>query len=361
MKILILANSIGGLYRFRKELIEELINLKHQVIISAPQGNFLPELKDMGCKHIETVISRHGTNPFTDFSLYLKYKSIIHETRPDIVFTYTIKPNIYGGLACQKAGVPYLANVTGLGTSIENGGLLSRISLFLYKLGLKGAKCVFFQNEKNQQIFLQKTIVPKEKAQLIPGSGVNLNHFTFEQYPSDETGIGFLFIGRIMKDKGIDELIEASRKIKVEYPNVTVGIIGSYDGNYETVISKAAREGVIVFHGYQHDVRPFIKQSHCVVLPSYHEGMANVLLEASATGRPVISTDVPGCKETFEEGETGFGCKAKDADSLYQAMVRFIRLEPEKRAEMGTKARKRVEQLFSRKIVIQKYLEMLCF
>ncbi len=359
MKVLILSNSIGGLFHFRRELVEELIKLKHDVFISAPQSSIVENFKEMGCHFIKTDISRHGTNPFTDLRLLMKYMSIINDVRPDIVLTYTIKPNIYGGIACQIKHVPYLANITGLGTSIANGGLLSRITLFLYKKGLQGAKCVFFQNVTNQQVFLEKNLVVKERTQLIPGSGVNLDHFTFEEYPSDGEGIRFLFIGRIMRDKGIGELLEATKKIKNTFPKVAVDILGGFDGAYEKIIQKAVDDGLVVYHGFQTDVRPFIRQAHCMVLPSYHEGMANVLLEGSASGRPVIATDVPGCRETYEDGVTGLSCKAKDADSLYEAMMKFVQLDNARRAEMGRKARERVEKLFSRRIVIQKYLEML--
>ena len=359
MKILILSNSIGGLYRFRRELLEELVNLKHEVTISAPQGRSVEYFEGVGCRFIKTDIARHGMNPFTDLMLLKKYMSIINDVRPDIVLTYTIKPNIYGGIACQIKHVPYLANITGLGTSIANGGLLSRIALFMYKKGLQGAKCIFFQNATNQQLFLEKKLVDKAKTQLIPGSGVNLDQFTFEEYPSDEDGIRFLFIGRIMRDKGIGEFLEATRRIKSELPKVEVDVVGAFDGAYEATMHKAVDEGVVVYHGSQKDVRPFYKNCHCVVLPSYHEGMANVLLEGSASGRPVIATDVPGCRETYEDGVTGLSCKAKDADSLYEAMMKFIQLDNARRAEMGRKARERVEKLFSRRIVIQKYLEML--
>jgi len=360
MKILILANSDSGLYHFRKELLEALIAAGHEVLAAVPKRRFAQQLQEIGVTLLETTINRRSVNPLGDFRLYWYYRQLLGKHHPDIVFTYTIKPNVYGGIACQQKHIPYLANVTGLGTSIENGGLLSKISQFLYKKGLKGAKCVFFQNAGNRQFFLDRGIVNEDRVKLLPGSGVNLDRFTFEEYPAEGDEIRFLFIGRLMRDKGIGELLQAFDTLHKENPKVSLDIVGSMEESmWDEPIQKAIASGVVRYHGLQKDVRPFYKNCHCFVLPSYHEGMANVLLEASATGRPVISTDVPGCRETYEENVTGLACKARDADSLLQAMVKFTKLDYARRIEMGMKARQRVEQQFSRKIVIQKYLEML--
>ncbi len=360
MRILIFANNDTGLYLFRRELIETLINVGHSVAISVPAGQYSENLKALGTTLLETKINRRSTNPFADYKLYHSYRSILRNYHPDISLTYTIKPNVYGGIACQKEHIPYIANVTGLGTSIENGGILSRISLYLYKKGLRGAKCVFFQNSTNQRFFVDRGIVSKEKTQLIPGSGVNLDSFPLEPYPSEENGIRLLFVGRIMRDKGIEELLTAITSIHKEYPHVTLDIVGPMEEeNWEEAIHTAEAAGVVRYHGLQKDVRPFYKNCHCVVLPSYHEGMANVLLEASATGRAVIATNVPGCRETFEQGVTGLGCNAKDFNSLYRAMKEFLIMSHTTRVQMGRYARLRIEQLFSRDIVIHKYLDIL--
>lgn len=356
MRILILANNDSGLYKFRKELIEALLSLKHEVYISLPQGEFIDRLLDMGCHFIETKISRHGVNPITDLLLYRKYKSMMKEIKPDIVFTYTIKPNVYGGMACQARKVPYLANVTGLGVAIQNGGILQKISLTLYKMGMKGAKHVFFQNSENQRFMVEKGIVTSPTT-VLPGSGVNLDHFTFADYPSEENGIHFLFVGRIMKDKGIDELLEAARLIKGIYSNVVFDVVGGYDGPYESVIKKAQSDGLIQYHGNQDDVRPFYHASHCIVLPSYHEGMSNVLLEGAATGRPLIATDIPGCSEIIDDGMNGFLCEVKNEQSLYSALIKMIQLSHDTRMKMGMNGRKIVEKKFNRSIIIDRYLE----
>ena len=203
MKILILANKSTGLYKFRGELLETLFSCGHEVTISVPNGDFVTEMQRMGCYFIDTEISRRGVNPITDLKLLAKYVSIIKSVKPDIVFTYTIKPNVYGGFACQCCKVPYVANVTGLGTAVENGGILQRITLALYKVGLRKAQKVFFQNRSNLDFMLQHKVV-KENYALIPGSGVNLERFAPLPYPSEDDGIHFVFISRIMREKGPD-------------------------------------------------------------------------------------------------------------------------------------------------------------
>lgn len=358
MRVLILANLDIGLYKFRRELLEELVK-SHEVYFCVPDGDFVEKLKDIGCKFIPcNVLHRRSTNPIKDLKLIGFYRKILKSINPDVVLTYTIKPNVYGGLVCGLKRIPYIANVTGLGTTIENGGLLAAVSITLYKIGLRKANCVFFQNKENLKLFENKGII-KCKSRLIPGSGVNLKTHCFEPYPPDDKGVRFLFVGRIMKDKGIEELISAIRQIRKTRNDITLDIIGFCDQDYDEILRKAEEENILVNHGIQKDVHPFYKMSHCAVLPSYHEGMANVLLEASATGRPVIATKVPGCMETFDEGVTGFGCEAKSADSLVRAIERFLALDGEKREQMGIAAREKMCREFDRNVVIGSYMEEL--
>jgi len=357
MRILILANIDAGLYKFRKELLAELVK-ENEVFFCVPNGDYIEALEAMGCKHIPFAFNRRGTNPIADLGQIKRYIKLLKEQKPDVVLTYTIKPNVYGGLACRIAKVPYITNVTGLGTSMENGGLLNFISTTLYKIGIKKARCVFFQNEANQKRFLEMKLT-KGKTKLIPGSGVNLQAHYFEPYPDVQEGIRFLFVGRIMRDKGIGELLEAMRQVHKENTNVTLDIVGGCDEDYSAALKAAEQEGIIRYHGAQPDVHPFYAGCHCVVLPSYHEGMANVLLEAASTGRPVIATRVPGCRETFDEGITGLGCEVKDAQSLADAMNRFIALSHEEKAAMGCAGRQKMEKEFNRQIVIDAYLEEL--
>lgn len=355
-KVLILTNSINGLYSFRRELIEELINEKFEVYISSPVGYRKEYFEKLKCIFIETSIARHGLNPISDLNLVFKYIKIIKKINPKVVLTYTIKPNIYGGIACRLLKVPYISNITGLGTAIENKGILQKIALILYKLGLKKASCIFFQNESNQKFFLDKQIV-SGKTILIPGSGVNLSHHCFEEYPCDNNKIKFLFIGRIMKDKGINELLEAAIQIKAKFSNVHFDLIGDCEEDYNKCLQELQEQGIIKYHGRQNDVHPFIKESHAVILPSYHEGMANVLLEAASTGRPVLASRVPGCQETFDDGVSGFGFEVKNVKSLVEAIIKFIELPYEKKKEMGIAGRKKMEREFDRNIVVNAYLE----
>lgn len=354
MKILILANNDIGLYKFRKELLESLCS-KYKVYVSCPYGDFMEKIKSLGCKYICQEVDRRGTNPITDFKQLIGYIGLIHKIVPDIVLTYTIKPNVYGGIACQITHTPYIANVTGLGTSIENGGLMQIITTNLYKIGLRKANCVFFQNKNNGRLFLKQHIV-KKHARLIPGSGVNTEEHKFEEYPSEQNGLRFLFVGRIMKDKGINELLSAMDSLHDDFTDISLDIVGEYDEDYSEIINNAVEKGYVRYHGRQEDVHPFYKNCHCVILPSYHEGMANVLLEAASTGRPLIASDIPGCKETFDEGKTGFGCEAKSINSLADAIKKFISLSHEEKTTMGKEGRKKIQSQFNRSIIINAYL-----
>lgn len=355
-KVLIFINSLGGLYNFRNELIYKLIEKGYQVVISAPMNEKSSFFIDMGCKYIETPINRRGTNPISDLIILTRYMVIIKKEKPDIVLTYTIKPNVYGGIACRIFGVPYLTNITGLGTSIENQGIVSNISLLLYKIGLKNAESVFFQNQTNSQFFANRNIV-NNKIRLIPGSGVNLTQHKFEDYPESDDIIKFLFIGRIMKSKGIIELFEASEKIKEKYSNVEFHFVGGKEEDYTQRLDKLQKRGIIKYHGRQNEVYPFIKDSHAIINPSYHEGMSNVLLESASTGRPVLASDVPGCRETFDEGISGYKFEAKKVDSLIETIIKFIELPYEVKKKMGLAGRKKMEKEFDRNIVINEYLK----
>ncbi len=358
MKILVLSNSSFDLFKFRCELIEALLNSKHEVYISVSNDQYVKKFLDLGCHFIVTKISCHGVNPITDFLLYRKYKSILKEVNPDIVFTYTIKPNIYGGMACQACKIPYLANVTGLGTAIQNGGILQKILMVLYKKGLKGAKRVFFQNSENHRFMIENEIVMSPTT-ILPGFGVNLEQYAYADYPSEENGIHFLFVGRVMKNKGIDELLAAAKEIKGIYANVVFDVVGGYDGLYEGVIKKAQADGLIHYYGNQDDVLPFYRACHCVVLPSYHEGMANVLLEGAAVGRPLITTNIPGCREVVQDGVNGFLCEVRNGDNLYKTFLKIIHVDHSTRINMGLQSRKLVEEKFDKEIIINHYLKEL--
>lgn len=356
MRILILTNYGMGLYKFRKELLEELIKNNHEVYISLPNDQFVSRLIKLGCKYINTYVDRRGTNPISDLKLLISYLKQIKNIKPDVVLTYTIKPNIYGGIACRITGTPYITNITGMGTSIENRGVIHKVALFLYKIGLKKSNCVFFQNLPNRQFFIDNKIV-QEKTKLIPGSGVNLKQYKFVEYPLNDKTIKFLYIGRIMKSKGIEELLEAAKKVKSKYPNVQFDIVGFCEENYTNLLIKCHKAGIINYHGQQDEVQSFIKESHAIILPSYHEGISNVLLESAATGRPVLASKVTGCLETFDEGLSGLGFNAKDVEDLVSTIINFIELPYEKKKKMGLAGRKKMEEEFDRNIVVKAYID----
>ena len=355
--ILILANRDTGLYYFRRELLQKMLDMGYKVSISVPEGDFTDALTSMGCDIIPTEVDRRGRNPLKDLKQLSAYKNMIDTTKPDVILTYTIKPNIYGGLAAISRNVPYMANVTGLGTEIERGGIASKALMTLYRYGLRKAKCVFVQNATIDD-FLGAHNVCNGRRKVIPGSGVNLEVYKYVEYPADEKELHLLFIGRIMKDKGSDELLIAAEKIRDKYPYVVFDIVGRcVEEGYEEKIAQASDKRIIAFHGFQSDVRPYLAQAHALIQPSYHEGLSNVLLEAAATGRPVLASNVPGCKEAFEEGITGFGFEAKSSDSLCSAIEKFISLSHENKKSMGYKGRQKVEREFSRQMVVDYYMK----
>lgn len=357
MKVMILANDAVGLYQFRKELICALLT-QNEVIISLPNGNFIDELVADGCKFIDTPVDRRGINPVTDIRLFQSYWRILKSEKPDLVITYTVKPNVYGGFAARIAGIPYAVNITGLGTAFQSNGMLRKVVTQMYKLGCKNAKVVFFENAENCQIFLDEHIVREQQTCLLNGAGVNLEHYKITEYPAgDETK--FLFIGRVMKEKGIDELFAAMRKLVAEGFTCSLDVVGIYEEDYKEDIAQGESEGWLHYHGYQKDVRPFIANCHCFVLPSWHEGMANTNLECAASGRPVITSNIHGCLEAVEDGVSGFLCKKQNADSLYEAMKRFCALPAEERKVMGLAGRKRMETVFDKRKVVEQTIRHL--
>ena len=356
--ILVLTNNIGGLHSFRKEVMKAMVDEGYKVVISHPdEDERIAYFTGIGCEDVLTEFNRRGMNPVKDLQLLMKYRKLIKKYKPLAVLTYTIKPNVYGGMACRMTGTPQLANVTGLGDAVENGGLLQKLTVFLYKMGIGKAKRVFFQNKYNRQFCIGKGIAGEDSI-LLPGSGVNLNHHVYQECPEDGL-IKFLFIARLLKDKGTEEYFEAATRIKEKYPNTEFQILGSCEGNYQTQLEELVSRGIINFLGGTSDVRPFIGNVHCTIMPSYHEGMSNVNLESAANGRPVITTNVPGCQETVDNGVTGILCEPRSAESLIAAIEKFLSLTYEEKKAMGMAARKKVEREFDRQIVVNKYLDEL--
>lgn len=357
-RILILANFDVGLYKFRKELIQELLDQGNEVYISLPDGELVRNLEKMGCKFVNTAVDRRGINPKTDAKLMFFYRKLIKKLHPDMVITYTIKPNIYGGLMCRMLRVPYAVNITGLGTAFQSESMVKKLVTFLYKIALKKAKVVFFENVGNKQTFLELHILKESQICVLNGAGVNLEEYSFCEYPSgNETR--FLFIGRVMKEKGVDELFEAAERITQQRSDVFFDVVGPLEDDYKSRLEELVQKGVIVYHGYQKDVKPFIEKCHCFVLPSYHEGMANTLLEAGAMGRPLITSNIHGCLEAVEEEKSGLLCRKGDSYNLYKAIKRFLEKDYEQRKDMGKAGRKKMEESFDKNKVVEKTIHMI--
>jgi galacturonosyltransferase len=273
------------------------------------------ELVQMGCIFHATEFQRHGTNPFSDLALLKKYRSLLREVSPVAVLTYTIKPNIYGGIACAERNIPYIANITGLGTAVENAGVLQIITTTLYKFALRKAKKVFFQNEDNLLFMKNKGIV-RANYDLLPGSGVNLKQYKAMPYPNGDT-IDFIFVARVMKEKGIDQYLEAAEYITGKYPNTRFHICGGCDEDYEALLRQKTDEGYVIYHGPVGDMLPVYEMSSCTIHPTYYpEGMSNVLLESCASARPIITTDRPGCREIIDDGVNGYVIPVEDSKTL---------------------------------------------
>lgn len=278
------------------------------------------------------------------------------EIKPDIVLGYTIKPNIYGAIAAREKNIPFVANITGLGTAVENPGLSQKISIVLYKVAFKKIQRVFFQNTENQQFFINHKIAI-DKQGLLPGSGVNLNKFTVKEYPKSDI-VKFAFISRIMKEKGIDQYLDAAKMIKGKYPKTEFHICGFCESEYEGKLNEYNDKGIVIYHGMIRDVAEFMGKMNCIIHPTYYpEGLSNVLLEASATGRPIITTNRSGCREVVDDGVNGYMIPQKNSGKLVEAIEKFMKLSSDEKKAMGLAARKKVEREFDRQIVVEAYMK----
>ena len=359
MRILVLANDGEGLYKFRKEVFIELLK-SNEVYASLPVDKYKEKIEDLGIRFIETEFNRKGTNPISDLKQLSLYKKMLKEIKPDVVFTYTIKPNVYGGLACQSLNIPYVINVTGgLGSCENDNKILEKLALFLYRIGARKAYRVFFKNTANREFMISHKAIKPECGDLIPGSGVNLNDYELLPFHNGET-IDFAYIGRIMEKKGFNQYIEAAKVIKINHPEAVFHVAGIYEDDYKYIVEDLAKKGVIVYHGSVVDmVNVIYKNIECVIHPTYYaEGMSNVLLEASACGRAIITTNRPGSREIVDDGFNGYLVKEKDSKDLIEKVTKYLSLSKEERIAMGQYGRKKVEKDFDRKIVVNKYLDI---
>lgn len=363
--IALLTNNDDDVYCFRKELIEALITEGYDMLISCPIGPKFELMKDIPYIYDNPDIDRRGTNPVKDFGLMMHYWRLFKQYKPVVVLTYTAKPNVYASLAAHQLGIPVINNLTGLGSVVKEKGIKKSFIMWLFKLAYRKSACMMFQNETNMNVAIQAGMV-KGKYRLIPGSGVDTERYPLQPYPEGGDGksgapIVFNYIGRILHDKGVDDYIEAAKRIKKEYPQTEfnmLGFIEPTESHYEHDLKELQEQGIIIYRGSQKDVRPFVARAHATIHPStYGEGMSNVLLESASSGRFLITTDNPGCQETVEDGKTGYIYHGGDVDALVMTIQKFLALPNSQRKTAGELGRKRMEELFSRKIVVQAYKE----
>lgn len=353
-KILICDSNENNLFSFRKSLILKLLE-KNEIYISVPYTKRAEFFEKQGCILINTKIDRRGKNPFTDLKLLMKYRNLIRTIRPSLIISFSTKPNIYAGIACGKK-TPFISTVTGLGEAIkEKTSFSGKITKFLYKIGLKNSSCVFVQNETILN-YLKVNSMIKENYCMVNGSGVDLAQHLFEPYPDQGFPIKLLYIGRIMKIKGAIELINADKILTNNNISCEISILGTFESDFKDEFLANFENCNIKLLGFQENVHDYIKQCNAVVHPSYSEGMSNVLLEASATGRPVLASNIPGCRETFDEGITGFGFEPKSVDSLVTTIIKFVNLPYETKVEMGRLARIKVMNQFDRNKIVDIYI-----
>lgn len=356
-KILFLSNHFITLFFFRRELIGRLVEAGHEVYLSMPADKQNSYFENMGCHIIETPMSRRGMNPTEDFGLMLNYRRIMKDVDPDIIFSYTVKPNVYGTMASNALGYKQVCNVTGTGNTFLKETVLSKLVRMLYRVSMKKAYKVFFQNSGDRDYFIEHGLV-KDNYDMLPGSGVNLEQHSFCEMP-DESCINFIYVGRIMAVKGIEQYLECAKNIREKYSNTKFYIAGFIEEDrYEQILKEAGEAGIVDYIGFRKDIDDWVRKCHCTVLPSLGgEGVPNVLLETAATGRACIASDINGSREVIEEGKTGYLFTPGDAQDLIKKAEEFLNLTAEERRAMGRAGRERVERLFDREIVIKKYFQ----
>lgn len=358
-QILILSNDVDYLYTLRLETIERLLQSGASVALSAPYNDRVEFFEKLGCTFHPVEFTPRGKNPFSNLGVLLKYFRLVKQTKPDVVLTYTIKSNIYGGLVCRILKVPQIANMTGLGKALMDENFVQKVVLTLLRVAFKKVRTVFLQNARDLQYFLDHRITTKEQSVLIPGSGVNLARHPLEPYPEDDGSIRLIYIARIIKDKGIEEMMAAAKAIHQKYPYFSCDIAGFIgEAVYEPQLADYSASGAGKYLGFQKDIHSLIKKSHAVVLPSYHlEGIANVLLEGASAGRPVLSTDHIGCRDTFDDGVSGIMFAPRSVDALVEAIEKFIHLPYDQKQAMGLAGRKKVEKEFDRELIVKAYMQ----
>jgi glycosyltransferase involved in cell wall biosynthesis len=364
-KILISINTAWNLLNFRAGLINGLISSGFEVIAVAPSDKYVAELELIGCRFVHLEMENQGTHPVHDLLLLWRYCRLLKTEKPDLCLFYTVKPNVYGSLASSLCSIPFINNVSGLGAIFIQGGWLKRFVSALYKLAFRNSNRVFFQNSDDLALFLENKLVKVELTDLLPGSGINLHRFS----PVDDADrklltvpFRFLLIARMLKDKGVVEFVNAAQLLKESGVKAEFCLLGFLDVQNPAAISRDQMkewtdQGYVQYDGVSDDVREHIVSAHCIVLPSYREGTPRALLEAAAMGKPIITTNVVGCKEVVENGVSGFLCKVKNVEDLVLKMKEMLVLSEDQRQLMGQNGRLKMEKEFDEKIVIQKYLK----
>jgi len=362
MHILVTANAAWNIWNFRKPLIEAFLDDGHRVTVLAPLDDSVTDLEQLGCKVISLEMSAKGLNPLEGLTLRRRFRQVFKREQPDVVLSYTIKNNIFGAMAARAMNVPFIPNVTGLGTAFLSGGLLQAVAEGLYRLAYRQLPVVFFQNEDDRTIFLKRRLLHAEQARLLPGSGIDLAYFAVAKMPPVDEPPVFLMIARLLRDKGLMEFVEAARLIKARNPNARFQLLGAIGSENRTAIDVVTvqgwvEEGVVEYLGTTLDVRPHIATANCVVLPSYREGAPRTLIEAAAMARPLIATDVPGCRAVVDRDVSGFLCDVRSAGSLAAAIQQFLGLPYESRVGMGQAGRDKMVREFDDAIVVHAYRE----
>ena len=357
------ANTFWNLYNFRYGLIKALLNSGYEVIAVAPRDKYLSVLQAKGCQTKTVSIYPKSINPIADCLTFIQFLCLLIHERPKVCLFYTAKPNIYGSWAATILGCEYINNISGLGSAFIKGGWLKKLLIFFYKLALLKSRRIFFQNNDDLDLFLSTSLIKSEQTGVLPGSGVDLSRFK-PQSESDNSNANFSFIliARMLKDKGVNEYIQAANIVHKTFNGVQFKLVGPLGVDNPSAVTpsemnKWQRKGYIEYLGSSEDVRSFISASTCVVLPSYREGTPKTLLEAAAMGKPIITTDVPGCRDVVQDGVTGLLCEAKSSEDLARKMIKMIQLSVSERQKMGILGRQLMEQRFDEALVISKYLE----
>lgn len=361
MKVAIVLNTSWNIYNFRMNFVRTLLEKGYEVHTIAPVDSYTARLVDAGCHHHPVRMDSRGINPIKDFALILELRGIYKRVRPDIILHYTIKPNIYGAVAAATLGIPTVNNVCGLGTVFLRNNILSRVAILLYRWSFRFPKKVFFQNPDDRDLFIKQNLVAPESADLLPGSGIDLQRFAPQPFRRNTT-FTFLLISRLITDKGILEYVEAIRRLKAEGINARFQLLGAKDplhrrGIPVETIQQWIDDRTVEYLGTTEDVRPFIHAADCIVLPSYREGTPHTLLEAASCAKPIVATDVPGCRQVVEHNVNGLLCRLKDADDLAEKMKAISRLRNEALLQFGENGRKKMEEEFDESRVIGKYLD----